>query len=250
MPSIADILTLDHFLILLGGLAGGFVSGLTGFGTGLTAMPFWLAATQPVIAAQLAAAGGALGQVQTIRTIWPAVRWHHVGHIVVAGLIGVPLGTLLLPLIPERAFKMGVGLFLVVYCAFMLIASGRWLLTVRRPFADMTSGFIGGVMTGLSGLSGPAVIVWASLHDWTRDEKRALFQVFNLTILLAMLIASALAGLMTGAFFTALAFAGPGIILGNQIGIMAFRRLDARGFDRIVLGILMLSGLVLVASNL
>ena len=31
-------------MVLVGALAGGFVNGLTGFGTGLTALPFWLQA--------------------------------------------------------------------------------------------------------------------------------------------------------------------------------------------------------------
>jgi hypothetical protein len=30
--------------VLAGAVAGGFVNGLTGFGTGLTALPFWLQA--------------------------------------------------------------------------------------------------------------------------------------------------------------------------------------------------------------
>jgi uncharacterized membrane protein YfcA len=29
-------------MLLIGALAGGFVNGLTGFGTGLTALPLWL----------------------------------------------------------------------------------------------------------------------------------------------------------------------------------------------------------------
>ncbi len=242
-------MTFDHILILAGGFAGGFISGLTGFGTGLTAMPFWLAATPPVIAAQLAAAGGAIGQIQTIHAIWPSVRWSHVGHFVIAGLIGVPIGTLLLPMIPERLFKLGIGLFLITFCSFMLAARGRWLLTTRRPIGDILVGFGGGVMAGVSGLSGPLPIVWATLHDWTRNDKRALFQVFNLTILVAMLAASAVAGLMTRDFFLALAFAVPGTIVGSHVGMATFRRLDARGFDRIVLAILIISGVVLVATN-
>jgi uncharacterized membrane protein YfcA len=45
-------------VVLAGALAGGFANGLTGFGTGLTALPFWLQVVEPVIAAQLASACG------------------------------------------------------------------------------------------------------------------------------------------------------------------------------------------------
>jgi hypothetical protein len=35
--------------VLAGALVGGFVNGLTGFGTGLTALPFWLQAVEPLL---------------------------------------------------------------------------------------------------------------------------------------------------------------------------------------------------------
>lgn len=241
---------IDFLLLLIGGLAGGFVSGLTGFGVGLTAFPFWLAATSPAIAAQLAAAGGALGQLQTIHSIWPSVRWRNVGHFVIAGLFGVPLGTVLLPMIPDKQFKVGIGVFLVLFCSFLLISRGQWILRRNHPIGDLLVGFGGGVMAGVSGLSGPLPIIWASLHDWPRDQKRALFQVFNLTILLAMLTASAVAGLMTLDFLFAFALAIPGTVIGSQLGLTVYRRMDARGFDRLVLAILAASGAVLVANNI
>jgi len=240
---------LADLMVLLGALVGGFFAGLTGFGTGLSAMPFWLSAVSPVVAAQLAAGCGALGQAQTIGTIWPSVRWRYVGHFVVAGLIGVPFGTVLLTLIPERTFKLGVGLFLIAFCTYMTLARGRTMLRKRRPLADITVGFSGGIMSGLAGLSGPLPTAWATLHDWPRDEKRALFQTFNLIILIAMLISSAIAGQMSWAFGKAMLIAVPGTLIGTRLGSTLYRRLDVRGFDRIVLAVLLASGLALVWSN-
>jgi uncharacterized membrane protein YfcA len=48
-------------LILAGALLGGFVNGLTGFGTALTGLPMWLQAVEPLIAAQVASACSVLG---------------------------------------------------------------------------------------------------------------------------------------------------------------------------------------------
>ena len=45
----------DIALVGLGALAGGFVSGLTGFGTGITAMGFWLYALPLQVASSLRA---------------------------------------------------------------------------------------------------------------------------------------------------------------------------------------------------
>src|SRR5436190_10385032 len=84
-------------MVLAGALAGGFVNGLTGFGTGLAALPFWLQVVEPVIAAQLASAGSVVGQIATLPTVWHAIDWRRLAPALLPGLIGVPIGIALLP---------------------------------------------------------------------------------------------------------------------------------------------------------
>ena len=55
--------------------------------------------------------------------------------------------------------------------------------------ADGLLGFVGGVLGGLAGLSGPVPTIWASLSDWTKAEKRGVIQDFNLTLLTAAAVA-------------------------------------------------------------
>ena len=45
--------TVAFFVLVMGALAGGFVSGLAGFGTGLVALGMWLYAFPPAIAVPL-----------------------------------------------------------------------------------------------------------------------------------------------------------------------------------------------------
>ena len=91
MSQVGDWATLA--LILAGALAGGFVNGLTGFGTALTGLPMWLQAVEPLIAAQLASACSVLGHLTTLPAIWRAVDWRRLAPMLIAGLIGVPIGT-------------------------------------------------------------------------------------------------------------------------------------------------------------
>ncbi|TMJ70433.1 MAG: sulfite exporter TauE/SafE family protein, partial [Alphaproteobacteria bacterium] len=95
-------------VVLAGALAGGFANGLTGFGTGLTALPFWLQVVEPVIAAQLASACGVIGQVATLPTIWHAIDWRRLAPTLLAGLVGVPIGIFLLPYVSLGTFKLTV----------------------------------------------------------------------------------------------------------------------------------------------
>ena len=56
-------------VLVLGAFCGGFVNGLAGFGTGLTALGFWLHVVNPGVAATLIAACSIVGQVQSLFTL-------------------------------------------------------------------------------------------------------------------------------------------------------------------------------------
>ena len=86
-------------LVITGGaFAGGFVSGLAGFGT---ALPWrWAsgcAFLNPAVAAALVVICSVVAQTQTIPTVWHAVDRARVGPMIAAGLLGVPAGGWLLP---------------------------------------------------------------------------------------------------------------------------------------------------------
>ena len=236
--------------ILAGALAGGFVNGLTGFGTALTGLPLWLQAVEPLVAAQLAAACSVVGHVSTLPALWGAIDWRRLAPMLVAGLVGVPIGTWVLPLVSLSAFKLGVGIVLAGYCTFMLFAAGRVRLSVGGRGAEAVVGFAGGVLGGLAALSGVLPTVWASLKGWPKAERRVFFQAFNMTLLTAMLMASAAQGLVGLSSIIALCAAAPATLIGAWLGMQLYRRLDDRRFERIVLIVLLLSGFGLVWSSL
>ncbi len=239
--------------ILAGALAGGFVNGLTGFGNALTGLPLWLQVVEPLVAAQLASACSVVGHASTISTVWGAVSWRRLAPMLVAGLVGIPLGTWVLPLISLGVFKLWLGVLLVAYCAFMLFAAGWARLAAGRPGTERrveaVVGFAGGVLGGLAGLSGVLPTIWASLKGWPKDERRVIFQVFNFTLLTAMLVTSVVQGLVGGRVIIAFLVATPATLLGAWLGNRLYKRLDDLRFDRIVHSVLLISGLGLVWSS-
>jgi uncharacterized membrane protein YfcA len=60
-------------LLLLGALAGGFVSGLAGFGTALMALGIWLYVVPPSIAVPLVLICSILGQTSTLPSFWRSI---------------------------------------------------------------------------------------------------------------------------------------------------------------------------------
>lgn len=237
-------------LVLAGAVAGGIVNGLTGFGTALTVLGIWLYAISPPVAASLVILCSVVSQLQTLPMIWRTILWRRVLAFIVPGVVGVPIGTLLLPHIEPRFFKIGIGVFLVAYKGYVL--------TRRRPIksewggraADSMVGFAGGVLGGLAGLSGALLVVWTDVRGWTKEQRRGVLQTFNMAILSLALVSHAASGLLTGEVALAAIVALPGTVGGAWLGAFIYRRLHDRGYQRIIMLLLLLSGIGLIWSSL
>lgn len=237
-------------VVLAGAFLGGFVSGLAGFGTGLVALGIWLHVLEPAVAATLVVLCSVVAQVQTIRTVWHAIDLRRAWPMLVAGLAGVPLGTTLVTRLDPAAFRLGMGVLLLGFSACMLLGRLQPRLAWGGRTADAAVGLGGGVLGGLAGLSGPLPTMWATLRGWGKDERRGVFQAFNLAVLGAALASHAAAGLLTAELGRAALAALPGTLAGAWLGARAYRRLSDQRFHEVVLGLLGLSGFALVWTSL
>src|SRR5690242_21924256 len=102
-------------VLLVGGLAGGFVSGLSGFGTALLAPGIVLYILPPSIAVPLVLICSVIAQLSTLPSMWRSFDFSLVWPFVIGGLLGVPLGTMLIAHADPRVFKLTVGIFLLVF---------------------------------------------------------------------------------------------------------------------------------------
>lgn len=234
--------------IVAGGLAGGFVNGLSGFGLAMAAIPLWLLALSPANAASLAAICAVAAHLQSVSLIVHAIDTRRLAPFIGAGLLGIPVGTWLLAGIDAASFRYWVGGLIVVYSLVML--SGRIRVKVpESAAADGVVGFLGGILGALAGLSGALPAIWSGLRDWGKDARRAVLQPFNMAILAVSIVAHAVAGLFTTDLFRAVAFALPATLIGAYAGKSLYRRLGDRHFDRVVLMILLAAGIATVVLH-
>ena len=245
------MLHVQIILIFLGALAGGLVNGLTGFGTGITALGVWLYVISPTVAASLVIICSLVAQVQMIPLIWRHIDWRRIRVFVVPGLLGVPVGTWLLPQVDAATFRIGVGLFLVFYPLFVASRLGRQRGTdAGGRTADAAIGFGGGVLGGLAGLSGIFNVVWSDIRGWSKVERRTVIQTFNISILVLALASHAVSGLLTPDVGYATLAALPGTIGGAWVGSLIYRRLGDLGYQRVILALLFVAGVMLIWTSL
>ncbi|MEQ1648462.1 MAG: sulfite exporter TauE/SafE family protein [Hyphomicrobiaceae bacterium] len=243
-------MSLPTILILIAGaLAGGFVSGLAGFGMALVTLGIWLHVVAPEVAVTAILICSVVAQASTIRTIWHVLDPKRVLPFIIPGLVGVPLGSMLLGSVEPGLFKQAMGYLLIAFSTFMLTWRRPMRMTWGGKPADAVIGFIGGIMGGFAGLSGPMPTIWATLRGWSKDEKRSVFQAFNITMLGAALLANTVAGRLTNATLMVAAIAVPAALIGARVGVYTYPHLSDRRFTDIVLVLMGLSGLFLITSH-
>jgi len=241
--------TVQIILILAGAITGGLVNGLTGFGTALTALGIWLFALPPTVAATLVIICSVASQLQTLPMIWRTILWKRVVIFVAPGLLGVPIGTLLLPHVDPRVFKIVVGLLLIGYSGYALIRRAEFKTAWGGRVADGVVGFLGGLLGGLAGVSGAPPVIWTDLRGWGKDERRGVMQMFNTAILMLALVSHAASGLVTREVIVAAIAALPGTIVAVHAGAFIYRRLADHSYQKVILGLLLISGFILIWSG-
>jgi uncharacterized protein len=239
-----------YALLFAGALAGGFVSGLAGFGTALMTLGIWLYLMPPPVAVQLVLVCSVVAQSSTLPSMWRTFDLKLIWPFLIGGVAGVPLGTILIAHADPQNFKLTVGVFLLVFPLALYFQRTPTAFRFGGRLADGAIGFAGGILGGLAGLSGPLPILWASIRGWGKDERRGIFQIFNWTVLVAALGLQLASGLVDRQVIWLALLALPGTILGASLGARVYHGLSDKNFRDVVLVLLFLSGVGLVWSSL
>lgn len=199
-----------------------FIRGITGFGSGLIAVPL-LAHFQPltfvvpfVMVLDMTAAL-VLGGYDKKH-----IRWDEVKPIIPATLVGVILGVTLLTNLPREPLLTALGIFVMVFGL-------RSLLNIHgnKPIARgwaYPAGFSGGLIGALFNTGGPPYVIYYSHRIKDKTEFRAtLSGIFLLDSLFRMLM-FLLAGLLLQdnlllALLMALPVMGLGLFAGHKVHI-------------------------------
>jgi uncharacterized membrane protein YfcA len=164
------------------------------------------------------------------------------------GVLGIPPALYLLQRVETGLFRVGFGVFLAAYAAYMLfrpaVALARQTQSRRR---DAMAGFAGGFVGGLTAMPGALPTIWCDLRGLPKNQQRGLVQPFIATMqllaLLLMMSRSTLPTVMLNDFIISL----PALLAGTAAGIIMFGRVNEVAFRRVVLIILLLAGLGLLA---
>ncbi|CAB1214391.1 sulfite exporter TauE/SafE family protein [Acinetobacter bouvetii] len=239
-------------LFILGAMVAGFVQGLTGFAFALIAMSFWVWVLSPQIAAPLVVFASVWSHLISLahEQKQPHLNKTLVLPYLIAGLIGVPLGTYLLHIIQPETFKVVLGVFLVLWCPIMFFNPQFPRVQQSGKLADSLVGFFGGILGGLGGFCGSLPSAWVMLKNLSKQEQRYILRHFNFAIQLFTLAAYLLQGTLKTALLPYIAILLFSVSIPAILGAKLFYKISERQFKHTVLSLLFASGCFLILSSL
>ena len=246
-------MTYDIFLYLaLGAMAVGFINGLSGTGTALFALGFYLVVLEPITAVFIVAFMSVLAGLQGLWIVRAEIlsQPKRLMRFLIPGLCGVSVGVMLLDYINAGTLRLAIAGLLIVYGGYFSMRAALPAFKKPTPWLDSLVGLLGGVLGGTASVSGALPQMWVSLRPWTKSETRAVLQPFNVAILSTTVIALAFKGAFYATAQTALLVTVPLGLIAAQVGIAVFRRLSDTGFRRLLILLTLAMGLGIMVSEL
>ncbi len=211
---------------IAGVLIASILRGFTGFGFGLAAVPILSLALPPtevvplVVTLQVAIGAGGL------RTAWRDCDWRAVRALVPGLICGVPIGLLILTVLPPNPVRLAIGS--IILLSVWLIQRGVRLPPHPSWIVSASVGLVSGIISGLASMGGPPIIVYllAVGHNAVRMRSTAI--VYFMLAGIVSFIPMAATGLINRDVLIWTAASLPVLFGGSWIGTRAFLRAEPR----------------------
>jgi len=229
--------------------AGGFIQGLTGFGSALVTIPL---ATYfvplPFALAVFAVVDFANGLRLGLENPKNAVLGD-IARMVPFMIVGIVTGTTLLVNLPRQASLLALGLFVLSYSIYALTRRGAPAIVSRNW--TFFAGFCGGLSGTLFGAGGPPYAIYLSHRPLSKEQFRATMTLTTIFSIGLRLVAFAATGLlMQDGVWIAAAAAIPAGLFAIYFASKIFRAVSREMVMRGVAVLLLASGASLVARGL
>jgi len=241
-----DGFPLELLIFLFATFAGALVAGLSGFAFGLVAASIWLYILDPLQAATLIIAFGLIVQGLAVWKLRDALDWRKLWPFVLGAALGVPLGVLILTWANPAHLRAGVGTLLVLYSLYALFRPAIAPLKAGGGAVDAGVGFLNGVIGGVTGLAGILVTIWCGLRGWPKEVQRTVFQPVAVATFAMSALWIGARGAVTADTIKLFLIGLPALLAGTWLGLRLFGRLNEAAFRKIVLVLLLTSGVMLI----
>lgn len=234
-------------LVLLVLFVATLIRSAFGFGEALVAVPLLALALPVEVAAPLATLTSIAVAAIVLLQDWDDVQVRSAGRLVLATILGIPLGLLVLIHVSEPVIKGLLALAIFSFSVYSLYS--RPTATLRNDRWAWLFGFGAGVLGGAYGMNGPPLVVYGALRGWTPRHFRATLQGYFLPASVLVMAGYGLAGLWTTTVMRYFLLALPGVLIAIFLGRIVNRRMHGPQFlVYLHVGLIIVGGILLLQA--
>ena len=168
-------------------------------------------------------------------------------RLIAASLAGMPVGFVVILVVPSAALQVAVGLFV---CAAAFALARGLLVHVVSPTADRVAGFVSGVLATATSTNGPPLVVLLQARNLPprvfRPTVNAVFVVGGAVSLVLYVSAGRVGWREISAALVSM----PGLAIGILLGRRLREHVSAHTFRLLVLGLLAATGVTSILAGL
>ena len=138
-----------------------------------------------------------------------------------------------------------IGVTVALYASYMLFRPSLQYFQPMHQGRNALVGFGGGLIGGLTAMPGALPTIWCDLHGVPKNHQRGLVQPFIAAMQVFALTIMLVRNDLSSKVFVDLALSIPALVAGSMLGIFAFRNASESTFRRIILTVLLFSGVLL-----
>lgn len=221
-----------------------FTQSLSGFGSALVAMSLLPTIVGIRVATPLVALVGSALEIVLIVRYRQSLDVRAIWRIVLAALIGIPLGVYFLSNVDEKLSLTLLGVVLTGYAAYALL--GLKMPRLDGPVWAYLAGLFGGLLGGAYNTSGPPVIIYADCNHWPPDAFKSNLQGYFMVSSVVVVASHAMSGNFTSQVWNLFWWTIPSIVIGLIAGLSLDHWLNPLMFRRLVLALLIVMGIKLI----
>ena len=229
-------------------LAASLTKSTAGFGFALVGTPFLLLFWEPRLVIPIIVPLATLIDWMIVFQNRRRLEWQRILPMILAGAVGIPLGTVILLAVPQRALKLGIA---GVVLAFALLLLVGYTLTIRRErLAGGIAGFFSGLFLTSTSISGPPVTLFMINQRWARDIFRTSQGLFHLMTDILGTASLLIAGLVTGKTLLVDLALLPVVLVGYRLAILILPHIQQELFLRFATFIVIVAAVLAIGSEM
>ena len=228
--------------------AAGFIQGLTSFGLSIVAIPFLvlLFPLQEVVPTIIVLA--LITNTLILISARTQIRFKKFRLLVVMGILFMPVGIHSLTYLNPLYLQLCFGILISVFT--LLLIMKKTFPIKREKIGYTIAGALSGFLNGSLSLSGPPVVLFLSNQGIDKETFRANITLYFLILNIIAIGLFLWSGLLNIVVVERLRFLAPALVTGVLAGILISKKLKEEAFKRVVLVLLLISGVWTTISTL